>query len=106
MGNETWRACSHFLACVMMTLVAILALACDEKTYSGTLSMRGHAPFEKLILVADDGTMYELTGDAAKNLMSHQHKRIVLSGKKISEQKGPGFPAKLTVTSIISTGEK
>jgi hypothetical protein len=106
MGTETWHARFHVLACVMLILVATLALACDEKTYSGTLSMRGHAPFEKLVLVADDGSMYELTGDKAKNLMSHQHNRIVLSGKKISEQKGPGFPAKLSVTSIISIGGK
>jgi hypothetical protein len=50
--------------------------------------------------------LYELTGEVTRNLMSHQHKRIMISGKKISEQKGPGFPAKLSVTSIISTGSK
>jgi hypothetical protein len=106
MGKETWRTRYHVLACVMLIFLATLALACEEKTYSGTLSMRGNAPFEKLILVADDGTLYELTGEVTRNLMSHQHKRIMISGKKISEQKGPGFPAKLSVTSIISTGSK
>ncbi len=91
---------------IILLLFAIALASCENRTYSGTLAMRGNAPFSKLVLAADDGRLFELVGDTSKTLMSHQYQRVVIAGKEIEPAKGPGFPAKLEVVKIISIGTK
>lgn len=87
-------------------LFAIAVCACEHHTYTGTLSMRGNAPFPKLVLVTNNGTLFELVGDKAKELTSHQYAHVVIAGKEIAPAKGPGFPAQLLVVKIISISTK
>lgn len=99
-----------FQRCVLSIIAGVLCacalFACELKTYSGTLSVRGNAPFTKLVLQTADGTLYELTGEKAKDLTIHQYRRISIAGKEIAPQKGPGFPAKIEVVRIISIRDK
>ncbi len=83
-----------------------VVFSCEVKNYAGIISIRGNAPFSKLVLATDDGALYELVGERAKELMSHQYARVVIAGKEIYPAKGPGFPAKLEVINILSISAK
>lgn len=89
---------------ILFNLAALfaIALSCDHQQYSGTISLRGNDPFHKLILTTDDGRYFELVGEGAKKLFSYQYSKVVIVGKVKSPSKGPGFPAQIEVTEIIS----
>lgn len=96
----------NMFSVLLLLLIAFALNACEHRTYAGTLSVRGNAPFSKLILATDEGRHFELVGDAAQKLMSHQYARVVIAGKEIHPAKGPGFPAQLEVIKIISISSK
>ncbi len=96
----------NFFIVLTLLLFAIALSSCEHHTYVGTLSVRGNAPFSRLILATDEGTHFELVGDTAQKLMSHQYARVVIAGKELAPAKGPRFPAQIEVIKIISISSK
>lgn len=78
-----------------------------EKEYiEGIISMKGNEPHIFIVLTANDGTVFQLTGEKAEKLVQRQGQYMRLYGKKGKDSASPVFPATFTVTSFESVSYK
>ena len=109
----------RFLLSVVFAPLALLVLVavggCDTVTVGGRVAVKGSEPSTWVALVETGNeeterparTEYALVGPLADEIRSrHQGRHLVVRGRIVSEARGPGFPAELKVTEILSVGDE